>query len=118
MEAEAVLYMRSTNELGGKISLKQQELILEDFCIKNDYGISKRFKEISHGNNFARSEWKSLLKYVEINKSIDIILVCSFEIYSTNLIEARIMTKQLQRMAVILFAVNGLFDITAKTDIN
>ncbi len=119
MKTKAVLYLRcAVLENKPSNAILMQEKTLEDFCRKENFEIVNRFADVCSGSHFRRKEWQNLLKYVELNKSIDVILITQFDRYSRSISEGIKMTKILQDLGVTLYATEQNFEVTAKQDIN
>ncbi|KGL61927.1 recombinase family protein [Polaribacter sp. Hel1_85] len=80
-----ILYTRvsTTEQKENGHSLDQQEILLKNFCSKNEIKIIKQYEEDYSGKNFQRPEFKKLVEFSKKNK-VDLILCYNWSRFSRN----------------------------------
>ena len=111
-----VIYTRvsSKEQAENNTSLTSQKMYCEEYCKKNGYAIKAYFGgtfESAKGDE--RKEFKKMLEYVRINKSIDTILVYSYDRFSRSGTNAAYLSQELQKTGVKVNAVSQQIDTSS-----
>src|SRR5882724_781107 len=111
-----VIYTRvsSKEQADNNTSLASQKRYCEEYCQKNGYSIKSYFGgtyESAKGDE--RKELKRMLEYVRKNKSIDTILVYSYDRFSRSGTNAAYLSQELQKTGVKVNAVSQQIDTTS-----
>ena len=87
-------------------SLKQQEESLRRFCANREMKIIKHFQDDYSGKDFERPDFSKLLEFLSKNKhKIDFLLVTKWDRFSRDLLEALIMSRDLEKWGVEVNAI-------------
>ena len=111
-----VIYTRvsSKEQAENNTSLTSQKRYCEEYCNKNGYAIKAYFGgtfESAKGDE--RKEFKKMLEYVRKNKSIDTILVYSYDRFSSSGTNAAYLSQELQKTGVKVNAVSQQIDTSS-----
>lgn len=111
-----VIYTRvsSKEQADNNTSLESQKRLCEEYCKKNGFTIKTYFGgtyESAKGDE--RKEFKKMLEYVRKNKSIDSILVYSYDRFSRSGSNAAFLSQKLQKVGVKVNAVSQQIDTSS-----
>lgn len=105
----AIIYCRvSTQEqkdLG--YSLESQEDIIEEFCLKQNITVVKRYKESHSAKDENRPEFQDMISYITTNKNeIDYLLVHKWDRFSRHVSSALLTIQKLNNVNIIVNAIS------------
>ena len=111
-----VIYTRvsSKEQAEGNSSLGTQKRFCEEYCQKQGFTVQAFFGgTFESAKDDERKEFKRMLEYVRRNKSIDTILVYSYDRFSRSGTNAAYLSQELQKTGVRVIAVSQQIDTSS-----